>query len=82
VPSAKITLTNSGTGLARTANTDSDDRYSLTNLNPGTYVLRAAHEGFKSALHSTEKTSCHSGTFETRSPADINTVLYNALYLV
>jgi hypothetical protein len=51
VPGAKITLTNSGTGLSRTTDTDSEGRYSLTNLEPGSYALRTDHEGFKAALH-------------------------------
>jgi outer membrane receptor protein involved in Fe transport len=50
VPSAKITLTNSGTGLSRTTDADDQGRYSLTNVEPGTYELRAEHAGFKAAV--------------------------------
>src|SRR5258708_4295349 len=50
VPSAKMTLTNSATGVARKVDADSKGRYSLTNVEPGTYGLRAEHEGFKAAV--------------------------------
>jgi Carboxypeptidase regulatory-like domain/TonB dependent receptor-like, beta-barrel len=50
VPSARITLTNSGTGLSRTVDTDDQGRYSLTDLDPGTYELRAEHPGFKAVI--------------------------------
>jgi hypothetical protein len=50
VPTAKITLTSSDTGISRTTNSDADGRFSLTNLEPGTYELRAEHQGFKAAV--------------------------------
>ena len=50
VASAKLTLTNSATGLSRTVDADDKGRYSLTNVEPGTYQLRAEHEGFKAAV--------------------------------
>jgi carboxypeptidase family protein/TonB-dependent receptor-like protein len=50
VPSAKITLSNSATGVSRTLGTDEKGRYSLTSVEPGTYELRAEHEGFKAAV--------------------------------
>jgi Carboxypeptidase regulatory-like domain len=50
VPNAKITLTNSGTGPSRTTATDDEGRYSLTDVEPGTYELRAEHRGFKVAV--------------------------------
>jgi hypothetical protein len=50
VPSAKIFLTNSATGLSRTADADDKGRYTLTNLEPGTYELRAGAKSFKVAI--------------------------------
>jgi hypothetical protein len=52
VPEAKITLTNAATGASRTTTTDSDGRYNVTNLDPGTYELRVEHTGFKTAVQS------------------------------
>ncbi|MBV9182662.1 MAG: TonB-dependent receptor, partial [Acidobacteria bacterium] len=50
VPNAKVTLTNSATGVSRAIDADDRGRYSLTNVDPGTYQLRAEHEGFKAAV--------------------------------
>lgn len=50
VVGAKITITNSATGLSRTADADVKGRYNLTNVEPGTYELRAEHPGFKAAI--------------------------------
>jgi hypothetical protein len=50
VVSAKITLTNSTTGFSRIVDTDGEGFYSLTNVEPGTYQLRAEHESFKAAV--------------------------------
>jgi len=47
VAGAEITLTNSDAGLSRTTHTDDKGRYSLTNIEPGTYEVRAEHSGFK-----------------------------------
>src|SRR5262249_24367879 len=47
---ANIRVTNTATGSTRATVTDSDGRYSLPNLEPGQYELRADLSGFKSAL--------------------------------
>jgi hypothetical protein len=50
VPHAKMTLTNSATGVSRSLESDAEGRYSLTNIEPGTFELRTEHEGFKVAV--------------------------------
>jgi len=50
VANAKITLVNSATGLSRTADVDDKGRYSVTDLDPGTYELRAQAASFKEAV--------------------------------
>src|SRR5262249_11252109 len=47
VPSAKVTATEAGTGLARSAVTSTDGAYVLTNLRPTTYILTAEAQGFR-----------------------------------
>jgi len=52
VPDARISARNTQTGAARDTTTDSDGRYSLTNLEPGQYEFRAERAGFKTAVQS------------------------------
>src|SRR6266540_4110296 len=52
VPNVKITARNASTGATRDAMTDSEGRYSLTNLGPGQYEVRAERNGFKTAAQS------------------------------
>src|SRR5215831_4472581 len=52
VPNVKITAKNASTGATRDAMTDSEGRYSLTNLGPGQYEVRAERAGFKTAAQS------------------------------
>src|SRR5262245_33512256 len=52
VTDVKITARNVDTGATRDARTDSGGRYSLTNLGPGQYEIRAEHAGFKTAAQS------------------------------
>src|SRR5262247_891800 len=52
VPEAKISVTNADTGATRETTTDSEGRYSLTNLGPGQYEVRAERAGFKTAAQS------------------------------
>jgi hypothetical protein len=47
IPNAAVTAANSATGAVRTAQTDSQGHYGLTNLPVGTYSITAAHEGFQ-----------------------------------
>ena len=47
IPDANITLTNVGTGAARTTLTTSAGDYTFTAVPPAVYNLQAAHEGFK-----------------------------------
>jgi hypothetical protein len=49
-PATKITVRNTATGTSRTTTTDNEGRYSLTNLEPGTYELRAELSGFKTTV--------------------------------
>src|SRR5437868_13694902 len=48
IPGAKITATEAGTGLARTATSSSDGAYVLPNLRPTSYVVSAEAAGFRS----------------------------------
>ena len=47
VPGAKVTATEAGTGLARSATTSSDGAYILPNLRPTSYVLTTEAAGFR-----------------------------------
>ena len=47
VPGATVTVTNAGTGLKVDAATDADGNYTFQNLQPGTYELKAALQGFR-----------------------------------
>ncbi|MBV9927599.1 MAG: carboxypeptidase regulatory-like domain-containing protein [Acidobacteria bacterium] len=49
VPGAGVTVTNAATNLVRTATTDADGFYTVTNLPVGTYVVAAESQGFKRA---------------------------------
>ena len=52
VPDAKITASNAQIGTARETTTDSEGRYSITNLGPGQYDVRAERTGFQTAVQS------------------------------
>jgi outer membrane receptor protein involved in Fe transport len=52
VTDVKVTARNAATGATRDARTDSDGRYSLINLGPGQYDVRAERAGFKTAAQS------------------------------
>ena len=49
LPGATVTVTNAATNLARTATTDADGFYTVTNLPVGTYVVAVESQGFKRA---------------------------------
>ncbi len=49
VPGATVTVTNTATNLVRTATTDADGFYTVTNLPVGTYSVTAESQGFKRA---------------------------------
>jgi len=49
VPGASVTVTNAATNLVRTATTDADGFYTVTNLPVGTYAVSAESQGFKRA---------------------------------
>jgi hypothetical protein len=52
IPSATITVTNLANNLVRTAATDENGFYTLTNLPPGAYSVEAVSTGFKRAEQS------------------------------
>jgi hypothetical protein len=47
VPNAKVTITNTGTGAARSITTDNSGDYTATLLLPGTYTVSISAAGFK-----------------------------------
>jgi hypothetical protein len=47
VPNAQITITNSGTGITRTATTDASGLYNSGSLNPGQYSIQVTAPGFQ-----------------------------------
>ena len=47
IAGATVTVTNTGTGVARTLTTDQAGEYIAPNLNPGTYSVRATSMGFQ-----------------------------------
>jgi Carboxypeptidase regulatory-like domain len=49
VPSASVTVTNSATNLVRTATTDDNGFYTVTNLPVGSYSVTVERQGFKKA---------------------------------
>ena len=46
VVGATVTVTGAGTNAVRTATTDSNGSYTITNLSPGDYQLKVTHSGF------------------------------------
>lgn len=46
IPGAKITVTEAGTGLSRTATSDEQGRYVIPSLRPATYALTGENPGF------------------------------------
>src|SRR6478609_5409380 len=49
VPGATVTVTNADTGLSRSAVTDSDGGYTVTELPNGRYTIAVSLQGFKTA---------------------------------
>jgi hypothetical protein len=49
VANAKVTITETNTGVSRNANTNDSGNYSVPNLPPGTYSVTAEQTGFKKA---------------------------------
>ncbi|HXG47136.1 MAG TPA: carboxypeptidase-like regulatory domain-containing protein, partial [Methylomirabilota bacterium] len=52
IPEASLTVTNTETGLARAATTDTNGRYRVQNLPVGSYQVDASYAGFKSVTRS------------------------------
>jgi outer membrane receptor protein involved in Fe transport len=52
VPSTLIRVVNTDTGVARTTTSNEEGRYTLTNLPPGPYEVRAEKAGFRTAVQS------------------------------
>ena len=50
VPNAQISVRNMDTSAVREVTTDSEGRYSVTNLSPGQYEVRAERTGFRTAV--------------------------------
>src|SRR4029077_6661059 len=52
VPGATVTITNKGTALERTAGTSAEGVYSFTNVQAGSYDVKASLQGFKEFVKS------------------------------
>src|ERR1700722_1794996 len=52
ISGAMVTITDVARGVARSLTTDGAGQYVATNLNPGTYTVRAEVKGFKAEDHS------------------------------
>ena len=52
IPNASVTVTNTGTGAARTATTDQTGAYLVAQLPPGSYDIAASAAGFKKVVQS------------------------------
>jgi len=52
VPGATVTITNQATQIVRTARTDDEGLYVVTNLPPGDYAVAVEHRGFKTFVAS------------------------------
>src|SRR5262249_36785677 len=52
LPQVKITLKNIAKGTSRTTLTDSEGRYNLASMEPGSYELRAEASGFRTEIKS------------------------------
>ena len=50
IAGAQVTLTNVGTGAARSTTSNSDGNYTLVLLEPGTYKLRIQKSGFETIV--------------------------------
>ncbi len=50
LPSATVTITNQGTGVARTVTTDSTGFYSAESIPAGTYTVTISKDGFKQSV--------------------------------
>ena len=50
VPQVKITLRNTAKGTFRTTASDTNGQYTMTNVEPGTYELRAERTGFNTEV--------------------------------
>ena len=49
IPGAKVSVTNSGTGITRTTTSDSQGRYTVPDLDIGTYEVDAEAAGFQAS---------------------------------
>src|SRR5437660_9276869 len=47
VPNAKVTITDTNTGISRTTTTNESGNYTFSDLPPGTYAVAAEVTGFK-----------------------------------
>ena len=47
IPGVKLSLVSDGTGLARASASDASGNFSFNAVAPGTYTLKAEHDGFK-----------------------------------
>ncbi|MBN8732911.1 MAG: TonB-dependent receptor [Acidobacteria bacterium] len=47
IPGVALTVVNSDTGIDRNVTSDDAGQYTVTNLAPGTYEVRATHQGFR-----------------------------------
>ena len=54
VPDATVRATNTATGIGKSTQTDQTGRYTILNLEPGTYDVQTSHAGFNTVLRRNE----------------------------
>jgi hypothetical protein len=55
VPDAKVTATNTQTGIAHVQQTEANGRYTIVNLTPGVYDVQASAQGFGSVVRKSQE---------------------------
>ncbi len=76
VPGASVTLTNDATSLGRTTTTNAAGEYAFASVEPGTYTVKVAMQGYKTTerpgVHVSARRASSSSTTRSRSAPSKN----------